>query len=155
MTPDFPFSLIPLRWKIGDFNRIITGITPFARTGEVSLFVPKPWWTKRAGMVGLHSSPKFLRRRSAEMIVFFGKMERFWASEFRMQLSFHCSSKITHISTKQQTFYFTVKIFFHPKFSSKYLIFSRTYQSFPRSPNCSPDSHFGTVSTKISPQFFF
>ena len=42
VTPDFPFSLIPLRWKIGDFNRMITGITPFARTGEVSLFVRRP-----------------------------------------------------------------------------------------------------------------
>ena len=43
-----------------------------------------PLWTNRAGMVASYSSPKFLRLRSAEIIIFFGKMERFSASECRM-----------------------------------------------------------------------
>ena len=63
---------------------MITGITPFARTGEVSLFVRRPV-VDNAGRYGrIIQFPKFLRRRSAEMIIFFGKMERFSASEYRM-----------------------------------------------------------------------
>ena len=60
--------------------------------------------------------------------------------------------KITHISTKPQMFYITVNILLYTKFTSKDLILYRTYQSLSGSQILSPDSHFGTVNTKISPQ---
>ena len=46
-------------------------------------------------------------------------------------------------------------MFLHTKFTSKYLIRFRTYPSLSGSQKFSPDSHFGTVSTKISPQKYF
>ena len=56
------------------------------------------------------------------------------------------------ISTEPQSFCIPVEIFLYTKFTSTPLILYRTYQSLSWSQNCSPDSHFGTVSTKISPK---
>ena len=63
--------------------------------------------------------------------------------------------KITHVSTKPQTFYITVKIFLQTKFASKYLMLYRTYQSLSGSQNFSPDSHFEIMRTKIFAQNVF
>ena len=61
--------------------------------------------------------------------------------------------KITHnFSTKPQPFPITIKIFLHTKFTSKHLMLYITYQSLSGSQTFSPDSHFRTVNTKISPQ---
>ena len=60
--------------------------------------------------------------------------------------------KITHNYAKPQIFSVTVKICVHAKFTSKYLIIYRTYQSLSGSQTFSPDLHFKTMNTKIPPQ---
>ena len=52
-------------------------------------------------------------------------------------------------------FNITVKIFLHTKFTSTHLILYRTYQSLSGSQTFSPDWHFRTVNTEISPPKYF
>ena len=61
----------------------------------------------------------------------------------------------TYTHTKSHIFLQNLKLSisqFFTNFASKYLILYKTYQSLSGSQKISQDSHFGTVSTKISPQ---
>ena len=63
------------------------------------------------------------------------------SSHFSRGVKFACKSS-----------YMTVKMFLQTKFSSKYLILYRTYQSLSGTQKFSLDLHFGTENTKISSQ---
>ena len=62
------------------------------------------------------------------------------------------TTHLCNISVEPKYFSITVTIFLHTKFTSTHLILHRTYPSLSGGQKFSPDSHFGTVNAKISPQ---